>query len=204
VDDVEGARVSLDVLNDTDTASVSSLGDHALVSDLEGHDIQDLAGGDVNLDDVVSLDKGIRVADGAAVVSDHVGDLLLGQLNLLDSAQLEGLLLVTDSVKSVSALGIEDQSELVAGLGDLNDVHEASREVGVGSDATINLDVLLHADHLGFLASQSILKSVAKDQDEGKGLSQGVRSLGWARSLLSGQTNQSANSPTTKIYFNTV
>jgi hypothetical protein len=183
VDDVERTRVRFNILDVTNATSVSSLSDDAQISHIEGQDVQDLAGGNIDLDNIVGLDDWVRVADGAAIVCDKEGNLLLAEFNLYDAAQLEGLLLVRDSVKSVPTLGIKDKSKLVASLGDLNDVHEASREVGVGADATINLDVLLHADHLGLLTSQGVLESVSEDQDERQGCSQGVRSLGWTGSL---------------------
>jgi len=86
-------------------------------------------------------------------------------------------------VKSILTLGIEDKSELVVGLRDLNNIHEASREVRIGSDLSINLYVLLDADDLGFTASQGILQAVSQDEDKWQALSQLVRTLGRARSL---------------------
>lgn len=182
-DNIEGAGVLLDVDDGTNTTSVTSLGDHAHVTRLKLDVVNDLAGGDVNLHHIINLDGGIRVADGAAIVGDNKRDLLQGELSTLDLAKLVGLLLVGDSVKDVLALGVVDQTELIVGLGDLNDVHEASREVGVGSDLTINLDVLLNADNLGLAAGEGVLQTVSQDEDERQALSQLVGTLGRARSL---------------------
>lgn len=174
----------LDVNNNTDTASVASLGDHGSVTRLELDVIKNLASGDLDLDGIIDLDGRIWVSNGATVVGDNGWDLLQGNLCALYLAELESLLLIRDSVKSVLALGIEDKSKLIVGFWDLDDVHETSREVGIGSDLAINLDVLLDADDLSLATSQGILQTVSQDEDEWQALSQLVRTLGWARSLL--------------------
>lgn len=176
--DVEGARVVLYVLHGAHTTGVASLGDDGQLASLEVDVVQDLASLDLHLDHVVHTDGGIGVSNGATVVSDHVGDLLLGQLQLLDASQLELLLLIGDAVQDVAALGVKDQTELVSGLGDLNHVHETSREVGVGAHLAVNLHVLLHADDLGLLAGEGVLESVPQDQDQGQTLPQLVGALG--------------------------
>jgi len=75
-DDIEGSRVLLDVDNGTNTTSVATLGDHGNISRLELDVINDLTGGNVDLDGVIDLDGRIRVSDGAAIVGDNEGDLL--------------------------------------------------------------------------------------------------------------------------------
>ena len=86
-------------------------------------------------------------------------------------------------MKHIALLGVVDKAELVAGLGDLDDVHETSGEVGVSADLAVNQDVLVHADHVGLLASKGILKSVSKHDNQRKGLSELVGTLGGTRSL---------------------
>lgn len=194
-DNVEGARVLLDVDNNTHTTSVATLGDHCNVSRFELDVVDDLAGGDINLDGVINLDGRIRVSDSATVVGNNERDLLQGKLSALDLAELESLLLIRDSVKSVLALGVEDKSELIVGLGDLNDVHESSREVRISSDLSVNLDVLLNADNLSLATSQGVLQAVSQDENERQALSQLVRTLRWARSLHTKYIQQCDQSP---------
>ena len=186
--DVEGARVVLDVGEGADAASVTTLGDHDSVADLELEGLHDLAGLQVDLDGVVHLDLGVGVADGAAVVGDDVGDGLVGQGLGLDAAQLEAELLISDAVESEAALGVVDQAELVLvrlALGlDLDGVHEASGVVGVSAHLAIDGDVLLHADDLGLLAGEGVLQAVAEDEVQGQALTELVRALGGAGSLI--------------------
>lgn len=183
-DNVERSRVLLDEGNGTHAASVTSTGDHGQLAKLELNKINHLAGGDVNLDNVVHLHEGVGVSKGAAIVCHNKGDLLLGDLLSLDLAKLILLLLIADAVKHVALLGVIDQAELVAGLGDLDDIHETGREVGIGADLAIDHDVLVLADHVGLLASQSVLKSVSEHDNQRQGLSELVRTLGRARGLI--------------------
>lgn len=182
-DNIERARVSLDVEEGTHTTSVATLGDHSKLSDLELDEVNNLASGNVNLDGVIDLDKRIRVSDGAAIMSDDVRDLLAGKLLTLHLAELELLLLITDAVEDIATLGVEDKAELEVSLRNLDNIHETSREVRISADLAINLDVLLNADDLGLLASQSILESVSQDKDERQRLTELVRSLGRTRRL---------------------
>jgi len=180
-DNIEGTRVLLDVDNNTDTASVATLGDHGNISRFELDMINDLSSCDFDLDGIINLDGRIRVSDGATVVGYDERDLLQRKLSALDLAKLESLFFIRDSVKSILTLGIEDKSELIVGLRDLNDIHETSWEVRIGSDLAINLNILLNADNLSLATSQGILQAVSQDEDEWQALSQLVRTLRWAR-----------------------
>src|SRR5690349_17263095 len=71
VDDVEASNVTLAVGDDTDTASVTTTGDHGDVTDLELDELGELGGLQVELDGVVDLDQGIGVTEGASVVGDN-------------------------------------------------------------------------------------------------------------------------------------
>jgi hypothetical protein len=165
-DNIERTRVLLHAGDNTDTASVASLGDHGKLSNVELDEIDDLASGDVNLDNIVHLDGWVRVADGPAVVRDNIRNFLDGHLLTLDTAELVLLLIIIDAVKNISALGIIDQTELITSLWDLNDVLETGREARVGADLTIDLHVLGKRDDLGLLARQGILESVSQNQDK--------------------------------------
>lgn len=95
-----------------------------------------LAGGQVELDGVVDLDGGVSVADGAAIVGGDVRDgALLARLEgvvanagllanslLDDTAQLVLGLLLSDAVENEAALDVVQQTEVLVGVLDLNDV----------------------------------------------------------------------------------
>lgn len=164
-----------DVVQDTNTASVTAAGDGHQVARLELDEVDDLAGLEVDLDGVVDLDERVRVADRAAVAGGDVRDGLLGVLLASDLGELELLLLVVDTVEHEAALGVVHETELVARLGQLNDVHEARREVGVHTDLAVDLDLLLHADHGHLLLGQGVLETVAQDDDERQALAELVR-----------------------------
>lgn len=63
VDDVETSVVALTVGDDTDTTHVATTGDHGDGAGVELDEVLDLASLEVNLDGVVDLDEGVRVAD---------------------------------------------------------------------------------------------------------------------------------------------
>jgi len=171
--------VSLKVDNVAHAARVAPLGDDGRLARLELVKVDDLPRLDVNLDRVAHLDEGVGVPDGAAVVRHNVRHLLDGELLVPDARKLELLLLVANLVQNKPALGVEDEAELVVGLGNLHHVHEASGESGVGAHLAVNLDVLLHANHLRLLASQGVLETVAQYNDDGQALAQLVGTLGW-------------------------
>lgn len=63
VDDVEASVVALTVGDDTNTAHVTTTGDHGNGTSVELDKVGDLAGGEIDLDSVVDLDQRVRVAD---------------------------------------------------------------------------------------------------------------------------------------------
>jgi len=174
---VEGSWVMFNVNNGANTSSVTSLCDHSHLARFEFDEIDYFTGFNINLDNIISLDDRIGVSDGATVVSNNIWDFLVGHSQVLNSAKLELLLLIGDAVKDESTLGVENKSKLITSLWDFNDIHKTSREVGVSSGFTINLDELFHANHLGFLAGKGVFQSISQNQDERKGLSQLVRTL---------------------------
>ena len=185
-DDVEGTLVALNVLEGTNAAGVAALGEHDHGSELELEDVGHLAGGNVDLDGVVDLDVGVGVADGASVVGDEDGDLLAGDEDLVDTAELVGGLLAVDAVEDEAALGVEEEAEAVAGLLELDDVHEAGGVVEVGADLAVDLDAALHADLHALLAGQGVLEAVAEDDGDGEALAHLVGASGGAGSPNTG------------------
>jgi hypothetical protein len=63
VDNVEASVVALTVSDDTNTTHVTTTSDHDDHASVELDEVRDLASGEVNLDGVVDLDGGVRVAD---------------------------------------------------------------------------------------------------------------------------------------------
>ena len=63
MDNGEAAVVALAVGDDTNTAHVATAGHHGNGTGVELDKVGDLAGGEVNLDGVVDLDRGVGVAD---------------------------------------------------------------------------------------------------------------------------------------------
>jgi len=153
------------VQDGTHTTSVASLGDHSDLAYFEFKEVYDFTRCDVNLDDIVDLNSGVGISDGAAIVCNYVRDLLVSKLLELHAAKLVALLLIGHAVKHEAALGVIDKTELVAGVFELDDVHETSREVGVSADFAVNLHLSLHADHLGLLAGEGILQAISENQD---------------------------------------
>ena len=60
------------------------------------------------------------------------------------------------SNRNLPSFGVKDKSELIVRLRDLHNIHETGRKVGICSSLSVNFHVLLHAYHLGLLASQGI------------------------------------------------
>lgn len=69
-----------------------------------------------------------------------------------------------------SALDVVDQSEVLVGSLQGDDVHEASGEVDIGSDLAVDLDQSLHKDLLDLCTGESVVQSVTEEKDEGKAL----------------------------------
>lgn len=122
VHNVETTQVPLLVHNHTRSSHVTSTSDHDDVSGLEFDVADDLVLHKVELDRVVDLDGRVGVTDGAAVVGDDVGDTLCAELVLADLAKLEGGLLRGDAVDGETALDVVEETEVLAGSLDGDDV----------------------------------------------------------------------------------
>jgi hypothetical protein len=94
------------------------------------------------------------------IVRNQEWDPALAKLNTLDLAELVFSLLGLDAVHSEAALGVVDETEVLAGLFDGDDVHETSGEGRVGADLAVDLDETLHEDGLGFAAVQGVLETI--------------------------------------------
>lgn len=87
-------------------------------------------------------------------------DPALAQLNALDLAELVLSLLGLNTVHSEAALGVVDETEVLASLLDGDHVHEAGGVGRVGADLAVDLDVTLHEDGLRLARVQGILEAV--------------------------------------------
>jgi hypothetical protein len=63
MDNVEASVMALTVSDDTNTTHVATTSDHGDNTSVELDEVDDLASGKVDLDGVVELDGGVRVAD---------------------------------------------------------------------------------------------------------------------------------------------
>lgn len=180
VDDLEGTGVLLTTDNGTDTANVTPASDHDCVADLELDVADDLAGGNVDLDGIVGADGGVGVTDGAGVVGGDEGDALLADLDLLDAAELVLSLLSLDGEDGEAALDVIEETEVLAGLVDGDDIHEAGGEVSVGADLAVNLDETLHHDVGDLTTGESVFQTVAEEEHERKALTELVGASGSA------------------------
>jgi len=88
----------------------------------------------------------------------------------LDTAKLELGLILVDTVKDKTSLGIVKKTEAIARLLKFDNVHESSGVVVVGPDLTVNLDTTFHANLLALLSGQGVLKTLTKDDGNGKAL----------------------------------
>ena len=118
------------------------------------------------------------------------GDCTAAKLDALDLAELVLSLLGLDTVDGEAALGVVDEAEVLASLLDADDVHEAGREGHVGADLGVDLDQALHEDGLGLAVVESILETVADEDDQGHAVAELVRTGRGLRSIDSGQLVQ--------------
>jgi len=120
-------------------------------------------------------------------VRDQEWDSTLAKLNALDLAELVLGLLGLDAVDGEAALGVVDETEVLASLLDGDDVHEAGWVGGVGADLSVDLDQALHDDGLGLASIESILQAVTDEDDQRHAVAELVWTGGWARSVGTGQ-----------------
>lgn len=182
VDDIVGTDMLLDGgdhTNSTDVVSASE-GDVGTVGHLD--DAIDGEGGEVELDGITDADVWVWVSDGSTVVGDDVRDLVLTNGLLHDLAELEGGLLGVNSVRDESTLDVEEDSEVLVGLVNGDNVHVSEWESVVSSDLSVNLDVsILVVGNLSALVSgESVLESLLEKNSHWDALSKLVWTSGWS------------------------
>jgi len=123
----------------------------------------------------MSLDKRIWVPDGTAVMSNQIGNSSWAGRNLNNTAELVFSLFRSDLVEDEATLDIVQDSEIVIGLFNGQDVHEAGRIFDVSADTAINFDETLHDDLGNFASSKGVLELIPKNKRHWKRLAQPVR-----------------------------
>jgi len=101
-------------------------------------------------------------------VCDHEGNSLSTDLHTPDLAQLVLGLLRRDAVDGETTLGIIQQTEVLVGLLNVDNVHETGRVVGVSPDLVIHFDEPLHQDEGNLPLGKSVLQAIAQEDDQGQ------------------------------------
>lgn len=94
------------------------------------------------------------------IVRNQEWDPALAELNTLNLAELVLGLLCLDTVDGETALGVVDETEVLAGFLDGDDVHEAGGVGGVGADLAVDLDETLHQDGLDLATVEGVLQTM--------------------------------------------
>merc|ERR1719515_239199 len=155
VDNVEGSGMPLTGHDGAHPAGATSSGDHTQVAGVE-------------LDGVLHPDDGVGVADSSAIGGVEVGHGVGAGLDLPDLAQLVLGLLGSDPVHGEPSLHVVDDAEVLSGLLDLDNIHEASGELGISAGLAVNLDEPLLEDGLDLLGVEGVLQAVPDEQSDGQ------------------------------------
>lgn len=116
MDDIEATNVLLTVNNNTNTTHVTTTGDHDKVAGLELDEVGYLSSLKLVLHSVVDGNQRIGVADGTSIVRGDVRDTLGANSSLPDLKELVGGFLSGDAVDGETALDVVQETEVLAGL----------------------------------------------------------------------------------------
>ena len=165
VDDIMRTGVLLTTLNNTDATKIVSTSDHGKVSNIEGNMTNDAVVLQRELDGILNLDERIRITDGTSVVGNQVRDGVLAHGNVLHLAKLELGFLLCDAVDVEATFGVVQETEVLAGLGNANDIHETDGESSIGSDLVIYSDEALGSNEEHLPSGQGVLETVSQEDD---------------------------------------
>ena len=175
----------VDRLDDADSSDVVSLVAVGDVSNLHFVDGVNGAGLEVELDGVLDLDLLAEELEGSSVVGGEVADLVGSDEFLLDSAELEVLLLSLELDEFEPSLDVVEDSVGFVELGDVDDVHEAAGILGVSSDLLIDdeesLFLVENGVDLGGVEGDA--EFVSEDDLNWDGLSELMGTLGGSDSI---------------------
>ena len=112
-------------------------------------------------------------SDGSSVVGNDVWNLGFADLLLSDLAELEGGFFSINSVWLESSLDVDEDSEVLVGLFDGDNVVLSERISWVSSDLSVNLDESssVSDDLSDFVSVKSVLKSLVEKNVERKAFS---------------------------------
>ena len=140
VDNIVGTDMLLDGSDDTNSSDIVTGSEEARSSVDELDNSIDLVGGDVELDGISNLNIWMWESDGSSVDGDNIRNLVLSNGFLHDLAKLEGGFLGVNSVWLESSLGVHENSEMLVGLVNGDDIHNSEWESMVSSNLSVDLD----------------------------------------------------------------
>jgi len=144
----------------SNSASISTSSHHAQVPNLKLDDVLHLVGGQVQLDAIINLGIRVRIPDGPAVAGVEIGHTLWASGHRLHPAQLVCRLRGSDPVYCETSLHVVYDPKVFTSLVNLDNIHEAGGELGVGLGLSIDLDQTLLHDRLNLFHAQGILDSI--------------------------------------------
>ena len=122
MDNVEAANVLLTVNNDAGPTHVATTGDYDDITGIKLDKIRDLVLFDIELDSVVGLDAGVRVANSSTIVGNNVGDTLGTDGHFSDLEKLVASFLRCDAVDRETTLNVVEKAEVFTRLLNGDDV----------------------------------------------------------------------------------
>ena len=90
----------------------------------------------------------------------------------------------------VTALNVKNETEILASLVDLYNIHESSGELRISTDFAVDLDEPLLQDGLDLLAGQSVLETISQENSQRHRFTETVRSSVGASSVHTTQLVQ--------------
>lgn len=180
VDDIEGTWVSLSGLDGTNSTDILTADDLAHVTGIEFDPVGDLVGSEVELDGVADFAVWVWVSDGSSVVCDQEWNVVFLNENFLYSAEFVRSFFGGDSVDDESAFGVVDESEVLVGLLDRDDIHETGWVFHISSYFTVDFDHSVHQNLLALVSGKGVVESISDEDGQWKALSEFVWAGIWS------------------------
>jgi len=180
VDNIKRTWVSFSGLDGTDSTDVLTADDLAQVTSVEFDPVGDFVGGQVEFDGVTDFAVWVWVSDGSSVVCDQEWNVVFLNEHFLYSAKLVGSFFGGDSVNDESAFGVVDQSEVLVGFLDRDNIHETGWVFHISSYFSVDFDHSSLQDLLALVTSKSVVESVSDEDGQWKALSEFVWAGIWS------------------------
>jgi hypothetical protein len=104
----------------------------------------------------------MRVANSATIVSGAERDTLRTELNAFHLAELVTSLLSFNAMESKATLDIIQETEVLVGALNGDNVHEASGEGGISAHLSVNSNNTLMEDQGNLTTSESVFETIAE------------------------------------------